>query len=71
MEGTGSVTDSLSVNSGIKKRWALGSSTSQSNSATGILSFNETARLAATVVFPVPPFPLAMAIIMFSPPFGK
>jgi len=34
-------------------------------------NFHEITRLAATVVFPVPPFPLAMATIMFSPPFEK
>ncbi len=46
---------------GCRRRWALGSSTSQSRNWT---SPTETAMLAATEVFPVPPFPLATATII-------
>ena len=47
---------------GDRKIWALGSSTSQSKNWTPL--FMERARLVAMVVFPVPPFPLAIEIII-------
>jgi hypothetical protein len=48
---------------GDKKMWELGSSTSQSISST--VSFErERAKLTAMVVFPVPPLPLAIDMIM-------
>jgi len=45
---------SVCLISGFIKRWALGSSTSQSNSCT--FPLNDTARLVAMGVLPVPPF---------------
>jgi len=51
------------VISGLRKRWQFGSSTSQSSRVTGCpKEAMVRARLTAIVVFPVPPFPLAMAI---------
>ena len=46
---------------GFRKRWALGSSTSQSRNCSG--SPRATARLVAMVVLPVPPLPLATLMI--------
>jgi hypothetical protein len=53
-----------SLDFGFEKRWALGSSTSQSRSCTG--PSRAAARLVAMVVLPVPPLPLAMVMIMVS-----
>jgi hypothetical protein len=60
--GTGVVMVLVSSMVGRRNRWALGSSTSQSSNWTG--PFTDTAILVATVVFPVPPLPLAMLIII-------
>ena len=51
---------------GFKKICAFGSSASQSRNCTLLLT--ESARLLATVVLPVPPFPLANEIIILIVP---
>ena len=51
---------------GFKKMCAFGSSTSQSRNCTGSLSETAMARFVATVVLPVPPFPLATVILMIT-----
>jgi hypothetical protein len=48
---------------GERKRWEFGSSTSQSINWTVPLG-SERAKLTAMVVFPVPPLPLAIEMIM-------
>ena len=62
--GTGVVTLIAKSNSGSINKWALGSSTSQSRRIAS--SPNTAARLVATVVLPVPPFPLATLMIILS-----
>ncbi len=64
ISGTGVVTVLVSWMDGRRNRWALGSSTSQSSNWTG--PDTDTARLVATVVFPVPPLPLAILMIIGS-----
>ena len=58
--GTGTVTRVERSIFGFRKRWAFGSSTSQSRNRMGPGAVN--AKLTATVVLPVPPFPEAMTI---------
>ena len=53
------VTGDVAAKEGRRYRWQLGSSTSQSRSPTATSSAITSARLTATVVFPVPPLPLA------------
>ncbi len=62
ISGTGAITGSFFSMTGLRKRCELGSSTSQSRSCT--LCSIESARLVDTVVFPVPPLPLAILIII-------
>ncbi len=52
---------------GLRKMCAFGSSTSQSRNCTENLSETAIARFVATVVLPVPPFPLAIVILMVRP----
>ncbi len=65
--GTGTVTSVVVAVAG-KKRWRLGSSTSQSTSATRPTLESVYARLEATMLLPVPPFPLATASLTPRPP---
>jgi hypothetical protein len=60
--GMGIPTGSHALISGLRKMWQLGASTSQSSRRTGLGAAS--ARLTAIVVFPVPPLPDAMAMVM-------
>ena len=63
--GTFTKTFRSSSTEGFRKMCAFGSSTSQSKKRTGFpASVSEIARFTATVVLPVPPFPLATERIM-------
>jgi hypothetical protein len=53
---------------GARNKWELGSSTSQSINWTAPWG-SERAKLTAMVVFPVPPFPLAIEIISINPAY--
>jgi len=63
--GTGRCTISSSAGGAFRNRCALGSSTSQSSSWTGV--GKTVARFTDTVVLPVPPLPDATAMIMAPP----
>jgi hypothetical protein len=65
--GTGKLTVSVVAMVGFSNMWQFGSSTSQSSIWARVPKTN--AKLVATVVLPVPPFPLATAIIIISNPF--
>ncbi len=65
--GIGTVTWAEPSSTGLRNRWALGSSTSQSIKQTDSVSARVRAKFIAMVVLPVPPFPLAIDIIMRHP----
>jgi len=65
--GTGTVTLAEPSSTGLRNKWALGSSTSQSMKQTDSVSARVRAKFTATVVLPVPPFPLAIDMIMRHP----
>lgn len=61
--GTWIETSRSASKDGFRKKWAFGSSTSQSTNCTGASLASTWARLTATVVLPVPPLPLAIATL--------